>query len=173
MLVTQYLIGESDTALCEPVDCGPPGSSVHFLGTNTGVGSHSLLPGDPPNPGIKPSLRTAGELFTIWATIYTTNYTSVKKRNCDFPVVQWSWVQPPKIITIKEINSCWVIVPALPLPHFQAQWHSLQCILFFLFPFLKSLLNLLQHCFCFLKNIIFNWSIVALQYFMAFCHTSA
>ena len=33
-----------------------PGSSVHFLGENTGVGGHSLLPGDPPDPGIKPGL---------------------------------------------------------------------------------------------------------------------
>ena len=29
---------------CDPVDCSPPGSSVHgFSGVNTGVGSHFLL----------------------------------------------------------------------------------------------------------------------------------
>ena len=33
--------------LCNPMDCSPPGSSVHgdFLGKNTGVGSHSLFQG--------------------------------------------------------------------------------------------------------------------------------
>ena len=33
--------------LCDPVDCSPPGSSVHGIlhGKSTGVGSHSLLQG--------------------------------------------------------------------------------------------------------------------------------
>ena len=32
---------------CNPVDCSPPGSSVHgdSLGKNTGVGCHALLQG--------------------------------------------------------------------------------------------------------------------------------
>ena len=39
----------------DPLDCSPPGSSVHedSPGKNTGVGCHFLL-GDLPNPGIKP-----------------------------------------------------------------------------------------------------------------------
>ena len=36
----------------DPMDCSPPGSSVH--GQNTGVGTLLLSPGDLPNPGIKP-----------------------------------------------------------------------------------------------------------------------
>ena len=38
-----------------PMDCSPPGSSVHgdSPGQNTGVGSLSLLQGNLPNPGIK------------------------------------------------------------------------------------------------------------------------
>ena len=37
--------------LCNPVDCSPPGSSIHgdSPGKNTGVGSLSLLQGDFPN----------------------------------------------------------------------------------------------------------------------------
>ena len=33
--------------LCDPMDCSPPGSSVHgiFLGKNTGDGDHFLLQG--------------------------------------------------------------------------------------------------------------------------------
>ena len=38
--------------LCSPMDCSPPGSSVHgdSPGKNTGVGCHA--PGDLPNPGL-------------------------------------------------------------------------------------------------------------------------
>ena len=49
---------QSCSALCNPMDCSPPGSSVHgdFLGKNTGVGCHSLLQGifliQGPNPGL-------------------------------------------------------------------------------------------------------------------------
>ena len=37
----------SPVRLCDPVDCGPPGSTVHgdFPGKNTGVGCHFLLQG--------------------------------------------------------------------------------------------------------------------------------
>ena len=42
------------------MDCSPPGSSVHgdFPGKNTGVGSHFLLQGDLPNPGLEPRSPT-------------------------------------------------------------------------------------------------------------------
>ena len=44
--------------LCDPVDCSPPGSSVHdiFPGKNTGVSCYFLLQGIFPTPGLKPSL---------------------------------------------------------------------------------------------------------------------
>ena len=36
--------------LCDPIDCNSPGSSVRgILQTSTGVGGHSLSPGDLPN----------------------------------------------------------------------------------------------------------------------------
>ena len=42
--------------LCGPVDCSPPGSSVHgdSPGKNTGVGCHALLQEIFPGPGIEP-----------------------------------------------------------------------------------------------------------------------
>ena len=38
---------QSGPTLCDPMDCSPPGSSVHgdSLGKNTGVGCHALLQG--------------------------------------------------------------------------------------------------------------------------------
>ena len=52
------LVAQSCPALCEPMDCSPPGSSVHgdSPGKNTGVGCHPLLQGIFPtqvwNPGL-------------------------------------------------------------------------------------------------------------------------
>ena len=44
------------STLCDPMDCSPPGLSVHGIprGKNTAVGSHSLSDlEDLPDPGIK------------------------------------------------------------------------------------------------------------------------
>ena len=42
--------------LCDPMDCGLPGSSVHgdSPGKNTGMDCHALLQGNLPNPGTEP-----------------------------------------------------------------------------------------------------------------------
>ena len=50
----------------QPMDCLPPGSSVHgdSPSKNTGVGCHALLQGIFPNP-VLPRCRW---IFTIWAT---------------------------------------------------------------------------------------------------------
>jgi len=59
----EVLVAQSYLTLCNPMECGLPGSSVHgdSPGKNTGVGCHALLqgfpgifPGDLPNPRIKP-----------------------------------------------------------------------------------------------------------------------
>ena len=49
------LVAESRLTPCDPMDCGPPDSSVHghSPGKKTGVGGHALQ-GDLPNPGIEP-----------------------------------------------------------------------------------------------------------------------
>ena len=48
----------SHVQLCDPMDCSPPGSSVHgdFPGKNTGVGCHVLLQGIFQIQGLNPCL---------------------------------------------------------------------------------------------------------------------
>ena len=50
------LVTQSCPTLCDPMDCHPPGSSVHgdSPGKNIGLGLPWLSPGDLPNPGIEP-----------------------------------------------------------------------------------------------------------------------
>ena len=52
------LVTQSCLTLCDPIDCSPPGSSVHgdSPGKNTGVGSRSLLQGIFPTQGWNPGL---------------------------------------------------------------------------------------------------------------------
>ena len=52
-LVTQLCL-----TLCDPMDCRPPGSSVHMdsPGKNTGVGCHALFQGIFPTQGLNPGL---------------------------------------------------------------------------------------------------------------------
>ena len=63
-------VAQSCPTLCDPMDYGLPGSSVHgiFPGKNTGVGCHFLLQGIFP-PGIEPtspmSPTLAGGFFTV------------------------------------------------------------------------------------------------------------
>ena len=50
-------ITQSCPTLCHPMDCSPPGSSIHgFLGKSTGVGCHFLLQGIFPTWGSNPGL---------------------------------------------------------------------------------------------------------------------
>ena len=53
-----------------PMNCSPPGSSVHgdFPSKNTGAGCHFLLQGIIPNQDWTQVSCTAGKFFTIWAT---------------------------------------------------------------------------------------------------------
>ena len=47
MSVVLCLVAQLCLTLCDPMDCSPPGSSVHgdSPGKNTGVGCHALLQG--------------------------------------------------------------------------------------------------------------------------------
>ena len=75
--------------LCDPVDCSPPGSSVHgdSPDKNTGMGGHALFQGNLPDPGIKPaslaSPALAGGFFSTritWVTLAkVTQISSVKQ----------------------------------------------------------------------------------------------
>ena len=65
---------QSCLTLCDPMDCSPPGSSVHgdSPAKNAGVGCHFLLQGNLPDPGMGPtsfmSPAFAGGFFTTRAT---------------------------------------------------------------------------------------------------------
>ena len=52
------LATQSCLTLCDPMNCSPPGSSVHgdSLGKNTGVGCHAHLQGIVPTQGSNPGL---------------------------------------------------------------------------------------------------------------------
>ena len=52
------LVAQSCLTLCDPMDCSPPGSSVHGdpPGKNTEVGCHALLQGIFPTQGLNPGL---------------------------------------------------------------------------------------------------------------------
>ena len=52
------LVTQSCPALFDPMDCSPPGSSIHgdSPGKNTGVGCHALLQGIFPAQGLNPGL---------------------------------------------------------------------------------------------------------------------
>ena len=52
----ETLVAQSCSPLCHPMDCSPPGSSVHgdSPGKSTGVGCHALLQGIFPNQVLNP-----------------------------------------------------------------------------------------------------------------------
>ena len=52
------LVAQSCPTLCDPMDCSPPGSSIHedSPGKNTRVGCHALLQGIFPTQGLNPGL---------------------------------------------------------------------------------------------------------------------
>ena len=58
LLPYMCLVSQLCPTLCDPLDCSPPGSSVHedSPGKNTGVGGHALLWGILPTQGLNPGL---------------------------------------------------------------------------------------------------------------------
>ena len=64
------LVIRSCLTLFNPMDCSPPGSSVHgdSPGKNTEVGCHALLQGIFPTQGSTQVSHIIGRFFTVWAT---------------------------------------------------------------------------------------------------------
>ena len=58
LIAVLCLVAQSCLTLCDPMDCSPPGSSVHgdSPGKITGVGDHALLQGIFPTQGLNPGL---------------------------------------------------------------------------------------------------------------------
>ena len=68
-------VAQSCPTLCHPMDCSPPGSSVHgdSPGQNTGVGSHALL------QGILPTQRSIpGLLHCRWILYQLSHQRSLR-----------------------------------------------------------------------------------------------
>ena len=65
---------QSCPTLCDPMDCSPPGSSVHgdSPGKNTGMGCHALLRGNLCNPGIEPVSLMSPVMASKFFTTSTT-----------------------------------------------------------------------------------------------------
>ena len=67
----KMLVSQLCPALCSPMNCSPPGSSVHGIlqARTKGVGSHSLLQGISPRPRDQTQVsHISGRFFTVWAT---------------------------------------------------------------------------------------------------------
>ena len=60
-----HLVTQSCLTLCDPTDCGPPGSSVHgeSPGNNTGVSCCALLQRLFPTQGLKPGLSPCKQIL--------------------------------------------------------------------------------------------------------------
>ena len=58
VLYSACLVAQSCLTLCDPMDCSPPGSSVHgdSPSKDTGVGCHAFLQGFFPTQGLNPGL---------------------------------------------------------------------------------------------------------------------
>ena len=68
--IGKELVSQSCPTLWDPMDCSPPGSSVHETcpGKDITVGYHFLLQGIFPTQGWTPGLLHWGRFFTNWAT---------------------------------------------------------------------------------------------------------
>ena len=71
------VLSQSCLTLCDPMDCSPPGFSVHgdSPGKNTGVGCHALLQGEQPRDQTQVSCIVGG-FFTVCATREAHEYWS-------------------------------------------------------------------------------------------------
>ena len=97
------LVTQLCPTLCDPMDCSPPGSSVHgdSPGKNTGVGYHALLQGIFPTQGSNPGLphckwtppsEPPGKPkwprdFQIWSLFMSSSWNTDKPRSTD--LVHW------------------------------------------------------------------------------------
>ena len=80
------LVAQSCLTLCDPMDCSPPGSSVH--GDSPGkawVAMPSSRGSSQPRYWTQVS-HTAGEFFTIWATREALNHGITETG------LRWSWI---------------------------------------------------------------------------------
>ena len=153
---------QSCPTLCDPMDCSPPGSFCpwNLPGKNTGVGCHSFSRG---------SCQTRDWSRVSWVfcigkqIIY--HCTTWKANNTESNVNHVSWPKKPKHETNRS-NVVTNSVKTLKIVHiekniFRKRWFTnntepninhlfLKIFFFWCGPFSKSMLSLLQYCFCFM-----------------------
>ena len=92
------LVTQLCPTLCDPMDCSPPGSSIHgnSLGKNTGVGCHGLL------QGIFPTQELNWDLLHCRQILYQLSYqgspreATREERWQDYKMVQKGLNEPEK-----------------------------------------------------------------------------
>ena len=114
------LVAQSCPVVCDPVDCNPPGFSVHMdsLGKNTRVGCHALLQGIFPtqrsNPGLLHwrwiiyQLKHQGSpriLGSKTCMVLTALFLMPKFRRKTRVVFLISWVKLDFIVLIKSTTT--------------------------------------------------------------------
>ena len=103
--------------LCDPMDCSPPGSSVHGIlqARILELGSHSLFQGSSRPRDQTWVSRIAGRFFTIWATRETpkmmgATFKSLTPSTRAKPLMNFShlWHQPRFTSVLPAMQETWV-----------------------------------------------------------------
>ena len=97
-------VTQSCPILCHPMDCRPPGSSVHgdSTGKNTGVGRHFLLQGIFPTQGSNPGLQHCRQ------TLYPLSHQGSPRANIAEETVS-------KSVSHITLKNCWPIATVVDL----------------------------------------------------------
>ena len=74
-----HYVTQSCPTLCDPMDCSPPGSSIHgILEAKYWSGLPCPPPGDLPNPGMEPRFPTLQvDLCCLSQYMYTHTHTHI------------------------------------------------------------------------------------------------
>ena len=125
------LVAQSCPTLCDPMDCSPPGSSVHedSPSKNPGASCHALLQGIVPTQGLNPGLPHCRQILhhlshqrspkVSWHHSYLPRHTNTVSESVS-PSVMCNSLQPmdcsPPVSSVHGIIQArileWVVVPS-------------------------------------------------------------
>ena len=96
----------SQIRLCDPTDCGPPGSSVHrdSLGKNTRVCCHALFQGIFPTQESNPGLLQCRQILYHWAGMLRFKNTDRKTLTHFMSRIHCIYV--PHLPYLSSVNGC-------------------------------------------------------------------
>ena len=99
------LVAHSCLTLCDPMDCSPPGSSVHgdSPGKNTLVGSHSLLQGIFPTEELNPGLLHCRQILYHLSHQGSPNF-SLQKHT----LLNWASLVAQRLKRLPAMRETWV-----------------------------------------------------------------